>query len=113
MIKGGFYLNSQGINIMVWKCSKCGRVDTDKHLIDKCCVEKRCVLCGKTLPKNWYSMMCTSCSDKKLFDSAWKMTWEQYVEKYPGNMIVLDDNFYSDIFEAMEYWEGNYCLDDE
>lgn len=92
------------IAVRAWKCSKCDMIYTDEYLADKCCVEKKCAICGKTLPKAWYSMMCSPCAEKKIFDSAKKMTWDEYQHKYPNHMIVLGYDYYHSVNELMDRW---------
>lgn len=78
------------IQIKAYMCDKCGKIYTDKYLAEICCKQYYCEKCGKPTPK--YSLECNECKEKRIYDNATKMTYEEYIKKYPGYPIVDTDN---------------------
>ena len=77
------------IQIKAYKCDKCGKIYVDKSVAEICCKQYFCEYCGKETPK--YFLACSECSDKRNFEKATKMTYEEYIEKYP-NYPIFDRN---------------------
>ena len=81
-------------------------------------VLKVCKHCKKPLNRNQYRCECDGAKaerqveqnkkEQERFDKAIKMTLEEYQEKYPNNMIVYGDKFYSDIDDLLEDLYDNY-----
>lgn len=109
------------VEIKAYKCSKCGKGYTDKSVADKCCSPKYCEDCGKELPYKWYRTICSSCSDKREYDKATKISYNDYIVQHKDDYYTLciGDKFYADIddlfdsldedeFEEIEYCNGIY-----
>lgn len=105
------------IEIKAFTCAKCGRGYTDKLTAEKCCETKYCEDCGKELEYKWYRTICSSCSDKRNYDKATKISYSEYIISHKDDYYTLciGDNFYSDIedlFDSLdedEFNEITYC----
>lgn len=92
------------IEVKAWKCETCGNGYFDKKFADNCCVPKKCEVCGRELPLKWYRTLCEPCCKQQRYDNAVKMTYAEYIEKYPGNGITLNEDFYSDMESLLEVY---------
>ena len=90
--------------IVAYTCAKCGKGYTDKSIADKCCETKYCEDCGKELEYKWYKTICPSCSDKRDYDKAIKVTYNDYMLAHKDNFYTLcrGDNYYTDIDELFD-----------
>jgi hypothetical protein len=111
----------ESVGIKAYKCSKCGGAYLSKDMADKCCETKYCKDCGKELPYKWYKTVCLSCSDKREYDRATKISYNDYIVQHKDDYYTLciGDKFYADIddlfdsldedeFEEIEYCNGTY-----
>lgn len=81
-------------------------------------IREKCEFCGDLLPKGYRVCDCEGYKkykederikvEKERYDKAQKMTYEEYIEKYPDYMFFCADNetYYSDIDEL----EDDYLL---
>lgn len=69
------------VNLKGYMCDKCGKIYTDKYIAEICCKQYYCEDCGKPTPK--YIMRCDECKEKYIYNRATKMTYEEYIKKYP------------------------------
>jgi len=104
--------NCTETQIKAWKCDTCGKIYTDERVAGGCCKQYHCETCGCETPK--YRLMCDSCRDKRDYDKATKMSYAEYCEKFPNNMICIGDDFYSELEEIVDefYDKGDapeYC----
>lgn len=53
------------IEIVAYKCSKCGAAFISKEYAEKCCMPKKCDDCGCEIPHNSYYSVCDSCRAKR------------------------------------------------
>lgn len=90
------------IKVKAYKCDKCGKIYTDKYLAEICCKQYYCEKCGK--PVSRYKTRCNSCQAKYIYDKATKMTYEEYIKKYPNYPIV-------DTVNGEFYWELEDYID--
>lgn len=84
------------IDLKGYMCDECGKIYTDKYMAEICCKQYYCEECGKPTPK--YIMRCDECQKKYIYNKATKMTYEEYIKKYPGYPIW-------DIDRDECYWE--------
>lgn len=87
----------------IWFCDKCGKGYASEYAASICCKQYHCSVCGIETPR--YITKCDSCRNKELFEKAQKMTWEEYEEKFPGNMLYWNDEFYSDLGDLLDATE--------
>lgn len=66
-------------------CQVCGKWFSDKTYAEKCCTSKKCEVCGKILPCNYYYTCCDSCREQKKFEKAQKISLKEYSE---GSILV-------------------------
>lgn len=91
-------------NIPLWQCTECGRLYTSKLEAEICHKEYFCEDCGKKTPQ--YHLVCDECSKKRRYDKATKMTYDEYIKKYPGNMIFYGDKYYMELEDLLDELEG-------
>ena len=53
------------IEIVAYKCSKCGTAYQSREYAEKCCMPKKCDDCGCEIPHNSYYVVCDSCRSKR------------------------------------------------
>ena len=95
----------------IWFCDKCGKGYASEYAASICCKQYHCSICGIETPR--YITKCDSCRNKELFEKAQKMTWEEYEEKFPGNMLYWNDEFYSDLGDLLDASEfGGFDVPD-
>lgn len=105
------------VEVKAYKCSKCGGAYLSKDVADKCCEAKYCEDCGKELPYKWYRTICSSCSDKREYDRATKISYNDYIVHHKDDYYTLciGDKFYTDIddlFDSLdedEFEEIEHC----
>lgn len=85
----------------VYQCSKCGLLHDLKESAEKCCSPKSCAECG-TLLENKYYNMCPKCRKKHQYDNCVKMTYDEYVKKYPNHMVVYDEVYAEEIEDLFD-----------
>lgn len=90
-----------------YMCEKCGKVyagggiGTDEYLANMCCKQYYCEDCGK--PTEKYNLVCPECSEKRKFDKAKKMSYDEYIKQFPGYPIWHNDEYYWELEELKEY----------
>lgn len=89
------------VSIIGYACEKCGKAYNNEYSADACCKEYECRVCGIKLDR--YKTICSECHEKEQYDKAKKMTHAEYIEKYPGNMVVFNDEFYSVMEDVLDY----------
>lgn len=87
----------------IWFCDKCGKGYTSEYTANICCKQYHCSVCGAETPR--YITKCDSCREKVFFEKAQKITWDEYKEKYPYNMIFWNDEFYEDLGALLDSCE--------
>ena len=92
--------------IVVWECDTCHKQYPNQYLADICCKQYFCEDCGKPLPK--YRLLCEECSNKRNYEKAKKMTYTQYIKKYPNEFLYFDDQYFYDLPELQEYCHWNH-----
>ena len=93
-------------NIPLWQCTECGKLYGSKEQAELCHKEYICENCGAKAPR--YRLLCEKCDEQKTFDRANKMTYDEYIEKNPGNMIFYNGEYYSeleDLLDDLAYYE--------
>lgn len=99
------------IQIKAYQCEKCGKIYTDKYLAEICCKQYHCEDCGKETEK--YRILCHECAEKRRYEKAEKMTYEEYIKKYPDNPLFLDDEYYWELEDLIDNFkegeEPKYC----
>lgn len=93
------------VRIKGYECEKCGATYAFEGQADYCCKEYHCRECGCKTPKGW--IICDKCREKEKYEKAKKMTYEEYIKEYSGNMVVFGDDYYSEIEDVLEYCESN------
>lgn len=87
-----------GIN---YQCTKCGRVYNNKESAEVCCKQYHCKYCGKETSQ--FMLVCNECAERKHFDKATKMSLDEYCQKFPGNMVFYQGQYYSEVQELLDY----------
>lgn len=100
-----------------YSCGYCGKLYRNKQQADECHGDRVCCDCGKVIGKQSYNLRCKSCDAKfdfnkvrNLYNKAEKLTYEEYVEKYKNNPIVIGDEYYfgiDDYLYDIESYDGN------
>ena len=88
------------VSVVGYACEKCGKAYNSEISADICCKEYSCRVCGIKTDK--YRLICNSCQEKERYNKSKKMTYDEYIEKFKDNMVVFEDNFYSDIEEVLD-----------
>ena len=91
--------------IKAYKCENCGQIYRDKYIANVCCKQYHCEVCGCETPQYW--LICNTCRDKRDFDKAIKISIGEYEEKFKGNMVCYNDNFYSDVEDMLVTFYDN------
>ncbi|MGM9543767.1 MAG: hypothetical protein ACI3T9_02160 [Romboutsia timonensis] len=91
------------IAIKGYECEKCGKAYVTEYEADICCKEYFCEDCGTKLDN--HMSLCSSCSEKRAFNKAKKMTYEEYLKEYSGNMLVFGDDFFSEMEDVIDHCE--------
>ena len=91
-------------NMSIYVCDKCGKMYFDKYVAEICCKDYFCEDCGAPTPK--YHLVCEKCSKKRRYEKATKMTYDEYIEKYPDNMIVYGDEYYTELEDLLDDLKG-------
>ena len=86
--------------ISIYQCDKCGKIYTDKYMAEICCKEYFCEKCGKLAPK--YHLLCDECSAKKDYEEAEKLTYDEYIKKYPNHMICYNGECYYEMEDLID-----------
>ena len=91
------------IQIKAYIYDKRRKIYTDKYLAEICCKQYYCEKCGKPTPK--YSLECNECKEKRIYDNAIKMTYEEYIKKYPGYPIfdTVNEKFYWELEDYLDF----------
>ncbi len=91
------------VQIKTYMCDNCGKIWTNKYLAEICCKQYYCEDCGKPTPK--YAMRCEECQEKYIYNRATKMTYEEYIKKYPDYPIVdaINGEFYWELEDYLDY----------
>lgn len=95
------------IQVDGYMCEKCGKIyvgggiGTDEYLANMCCKQYYCEDCGK--PTEKYNYVCPQCSEKRKFDKATKMSYSEYIKKFPDYPIYFNENFYWELEDLKEY----------
>ncbi len=86
-------------------------------------VLKVCKHCGQPIGGRKYQCECEGAKaeresqrlqkEQEYFEKATKMTLKEYQEKYPNNMMVYGDEFYSDIDDFLETLYDRYSNDED
>ena len=92
--------NIEEVNIKAYKCKQCGQVYINKTMAKLCHKKYYCENCGVETPR--YMLLCAKCREKKLYEEATKMTYEEYTKKYPGCMIYYNNDYYADLEELLD-----------
>lgn len=106
------------IEIVAYKCSKCGTAYQSREYAKKCCMPKICEDCGCEIPHNSYYIVCDSCrskreaaKEKERFNKAKQYTFKDapessyqcmYSEVYGEN-----EGYFFDLDELEEYCQEN------
>lgn len=97
--------------LKVWQCEECGAVYESSLRAESCCKVYQCDTCGKFLEK--YRTRCDACIEKLKYEKAKKISYEEYKEQYPEEMLVTkkgefieepngeDDYYYATITEKV------------
>lgn len=101
--------NKETKEILVYSCGYCAKMYRNKEDADLCHMDRTCKTCGKVIEKKSYHLNCDECRIKlekeeelRLYEKATKMTYEEYETKYPGHMVVVDDEYYLDVDYALD-----------
>ena len=86
--------------VTLYQCEKCNQYYWTKQSAEKCCPTRYCEDCGKELT-NYFSV-CEKCHEKRIYDRAEKLTYEEYVKKYPNNMLYYNEKYYGDLEELLD-----------
>ena len=89
------------ISVVGYACEKCGKAYDNEYSADVCCKEYSCRVCGVKL--DGYRTICNKCREKELYDKAKKMTYAEYIEKFPDNMVVFEGEFFSEIEDVLDH----------
>lgn len=92
--------NCTEIQLKAWKCNNCGHAYTDERMASVCCKQYHCETCGCETHK--YYLECDSCKEQRDYAKATKMSYAEYCEKFPKNMICFGENFYSELEELVD-----------
>lgn len=95
--------NVEEVTVTGYKCKTCGKVYIDKYLAELCHKKYYCEVCGKETERYW--LICDSCREKKQYNEATKISYKEYLEKYPGYMIYDGSDYYQDLDELIEMYE--------
>lgn len=106
------------IEIVAYKCSKCGAAFISKEYAEKCCMPKKCDDCGCEIPHNSYYSVCDSCRAKReatrkkeKFDKAKHYTLdtvpESSCEYMYSEIYRYNEGYFSDIEELEDYCKEN------
>lgn len=80
-------------------------------------VREKCRFCGGLLPRGYSSCNCEGYkkykederirAEEERYNKAEKMTYEEYIEKYPDHMIYCEDNgqYYTELEDMVEDYE--------
>ncbi len=90
-------------NIPLYMCTECGILYGDRLQAELCHKKYFCEDCGAEAPK--YHFYCDDCSKKREYERATKMTYDEYIQKYPGNMIVYGDTYYMELEDLLDELE--------
>lgn len=90
--------------IVVYECEKCGKQYSNEYVADICCKQYYCEDCGK--PTEKYCLVCPECHEKRVYNKAKKMSYIDYIKKYPKNMIWYNDEYYSELEDLIDYLES-------
>ena len=85
------------IQVNGYMCEKCGKIyagggiGTDEYLANMCCKQYYCEDCGK--PTEKYNYVCPQCLEKRKFNKATKMSYSEYIKRFPDYPIYFNENF--------------------
>lgn len=95
------------LKVELFKCPKCNNHFYEEEKADKCCAPKHCEDCGKELPYKWYRTVCEPCTERRKFEKARKMTYDEYLTEFGNNMLVVGgDNYFSDMDSIIDHYYG-------
>lgn len=95
--------NVEEVTTTGYRCKECGKIYMDKQLAELCHKHYYCEVCGKETERYW--LICDSCREKKQYKEATKISYKEYLEKYPGYMIYDGSDYYQDLDELIEMYE--------
>lgn len=97
--------------VTLYQCEKCNRYYWTKQSAERCCPTIYCEDCGKELTN--HCSVCEKCNEKRIYDRAEKLTYEEYIKKYPGNMLYYNEKYYADLEDLLDDFVGEkipeYC----
>lgn len=76
-----------------YTCLKCNHTYIDKHTAEVCCKQYYCKVCGVKTPA--YHIMCGKCREKEVFETAEKVSIEDYHERFPDNKVFYRGEYFS------------------
>lgn len=106
------------IEIVAYKCSKCGAAYQSRKHAEKCCMPKICEDCGCEIPHNSYYVVCDSCrskreavKEKERFNKAKHYTFEDAPESsyqcMYSEVYGTNEGYFFDLDELEEYCQEN------
>lgn len=91
-------------NIPLWQCIECGKIYSNKEQAELCHKKYFCEVCGAEAPQ--YHLLCEKCDEERSYNRATKMTYDDYIKKYPGNMIFYNNEYYAELEELLDDLEA-------
>lgn len=96
------------VQLKGYMCEKCGKIHLNKDAAELCCKQYYCEECGVETER--YYLLCPTCAEKRNYEKATKMTYKEYIEKYPDYPIF--DRNEEDCEWDIEYLIEKYDKED-
>jgi hypothetical protein len=86
----------------LWQCEKCKQYYINKKDAEDCCRERTCEQCGVILDPRIPYTVCSECREINNYDRCKKMTIQEYEKKFPDHMVIMEDEFYANVEDAVD-----------
>lgn len=106
-----------GLEQVKYFCTNCGRIYDTEEMAELCCTPIICSKCGRVIERvglaadEYYyenPIRCIDCYVEELDKKLHVISEEEYFDKYNGSPVLAnDDDFYSDLEDFKDYYDGD------